>query len=257
MAPSAPVYIVTGASRGLGKNTAELLLAAPTSANIVAVARTEASLSELASKYPGQVETVCGDLSDYSTGVKAVEAAIAKFGKLDGIVFNAAVIAPVATVGTVDIDEFKKLFDINYFSSLVTMKAALPHLKKTKGHVVFVSSIASHEAHYYGWEAYGASKACVDHLAATLAVEEPELFFVSIDPGVMDSDMQKEIREKHGSKMKEDHIEYLMKVKETGSILSTAGPANVISTLVVKGPLELNGQYHVFDSEVLSPYLKA
>lgn len=39
----------------------------------------------------------------------------------------------------------------------------------------------------------------MNHLAATLAVEEPDIFSISVDPGVMDSDMQKEIREKRRS----------------------------------------------------------
>ncbi|KAK9459225.1 uncharacterized protein V1516DRAFT_642921 [Lipomyces oligophaga] len=251
---TASVYIVTGASRGLGFKTATKLLSAPYSANVVAVARTEEALKKLVEQFPNQVACVAGDISNYDVGVKAVNTAIEKFGQLDGIVFNAAVIGPVAPIAEVEIEQFKKSFDINFFSSLVTLKAAIPYLRKSKGHVVFVSSIASGEAHYYGWEAYGSSKACVNHLAATLAEEEPEIFAIAIDPGVMDSDMQKEIRSEHGSNMKPWHIEYLNKVKADGSIASTEGPAEVMSKIVVKGPSELNGSYHVFDEEVFTKY---
>ncbi|KAK9318090.1 hypothetical protein V1522DRAFT_396743 [Lipomyces starkeyi] len=254
-ASDAPVFIVTGASRGLGYNIAEKLLAAPISAKVVAVARSEAGMATLAQEYPGQVEYVTGDLANYDTGVKAVQTAIEKFGSLSGIVFNAAVISPVATIATTDIEAFKKLFDVNFFSILTTLKAAIPYLRESKGKVVLVSSEASYESHFYGWEAYGSSKACVNHLAATLAGEEPDIFAISVDPGVMDSAMQQEIREQYGNKMKGEHHEYLIKIKEDGSIPSTNPPATVISNLVVQGPMELSGTYYAFNSPTLSPYL--
>ncbi|KAK9450261.1 uncharacterized protein V1518DRAFT_413392 [Limtongia smithiae] len=257
MTGTTPVILVTGASRGLGYNIAEKLLRAPCKAKVVAVARSEGGLKELEGKYPGQFVYTTGDLSDYETGVKAVKLAIEKFGYLSGIVFNAAVIAPVAKIADVNIADFKKLFDINFFSSLVTLKAAIPYLRESKGNVVFVSSEASMESHFYGWEAYGSSKACVNHLAATLAVEEPDILAFSVDPGVMDSAMQQEIREKHGGAMTTQHIEYLVNVKENGTIASTDPPATVISNMVLTGPKELNGSYHAFNSEILSPFLTA
>ncbi|KAK9468928.1 hypothetical protein V1512DRAFT_258244 [Lipomyces arxii] len=250
-----PVYIVTGASRGLGFNVAKRLLGQ--ASKVVAVARTEAGMAQLAEEFPGQVEYVTGDLADYATGEKAVKVAAEKFGGIDGIVFNAAVIHPVATIANTDINEFKRLFDINFFSILTTLKPAMPYLRESKGNVVFVSSEASYESHFYGWEAYGSSKACVNHLAATLAVEEPDVFAISVDPGVMDSAMQAEIREKHGTNMKQDHIDYLNKVKEDGSIPSIDPPASVIVSMVTKGPAELNGTYYAFNSPTLSPFITA
>ncbi|KAK9478870.1 hypothetical protein V1514DRAFT_329998 [Lipomyces japonicus] len=249
------VFIVTGASRGLGFNIAEKLLSAPISANVVAVARSQIGLAKLSKKFPGQVESVVGDISDYKTGSKAVKTAIETFGKINGIVFNAAVIHPISTIAETDINEFKKLFDINFFSILATLKDAIPYLRQSKGRVLLVSSEASYESHFYGWEAYGSSKACVNHLAATLAVEEPDITAVSVDPGVMDTSMQEEIRTQHGGSMRSDHYEYLAKIKEEGTIEPTNAPATVISNLVVHAPKELSGKYHAFNSPELAQYL--
>ncbi|KAK9456683.1 hypothetical protein V1511DRAFT_495004 [Dipodascopsis uninucleata] len=255
MTNESPVFIVTGASRGLGYNIAEKLLSEPVSAKVVGVARSAAGMTTLKEKYPSQFEYVTGDLSDFETSIKTAKTAVEKFGTINGIVFNAAVISPVATVANLDINAFKKLFDINYFSILVMLKEAMPYLRKTNGKVVFVSSEASLETHFHGWQAYGSSKACLNHLAVTLTAEEPDIFAISIDPGVMDSAMQAEIRSDHGSQMKGEHHDYLLKIKEDGSIPSINPPATVISNLVVKGFKELNGQYLQFNAPSLSSYL--
>ncbi|KAK9474528.1 uncharacterized protein V1510DRAFT_373429 [Dipodascopsis tothii] len=250
----APVYIVTGASRGLGYRIAEKLLSAPTAGKVLAVARTEAGLQKLAAAFPGQVEYVTGDLADPATSELAVKTCVDKFGAIDGVVFNAAVIAPVAKIADVDMAALKRIYDINYFASVAALKVATPYLRASKGRVVFISSIASGVAHYFGWHGYGGSKACVDHLAATYAVEEPDVLSVSIDPGVMDTNMQAEIRTEHGTKMKADHIEYLMRVKEDASIASTEGPATVVYNMVTRGTSEFSGKYLVFDDAALAAY---
>lgn len=73
-------------------------------------------------------------------------------------------------------------------------KAAIPILHESYGCVVFTSSGASTGA-YSTWGAYGASKAAINHFARQLAVEEPKVISIAVRPGVVDTDMQRQIRE--------------------------------------------------------------
>lgn len=64
------------------------------------------------------------------------------------------------------------------------IKGSIPELRKSKGRIIFVSSGAAVTG-YQGWGAYGASKAAMNHLSLTLAVEEPNITSVAIRPGVI------------------------------------------------------------------------
>ncbi|KAK9456684.1 hypothetical protein V1511DRAFT_495010 [Dipodascopsis uninucleata] len=247
----APVIIVTGASRGMGAAMAKMLLSR--SANLVLVARTEEGLKQLAAEYPGQVEYVTGDVSTEEVNKAAVSTAVEKFGSLDGIIFNAAILDPIATVAKANADLWRKLFDINYFSLVLALKEAIPHLRKSKGRVVFISSGASHH-YFYGWGAYGGSKAATDHLCATLAGEEPEITAFSLDPGVMDTDMQKALRETHGSEMKTTEHERFLNLKADGDLSPPEKPGNVAVNLVLKADPELSGKTMRFNAAELAPY---
>lgn len=90
-----------------------------------------------------RVCTIQGDLSDLSVGKQVVDTCVAKFGRIDSIIANAGVLEPVQKVGLAEIAEWKRLFDINFFSVVALVSQALPFLKESKGQVVLVSSGAS------------------------------------------------------------------------------------------------------------------
>ncbi|KAK7207960.1 hypothetical protein BZA70DRAFT_235235 [Myxozyma melibiosi] len=236
-----PVVIVTGASRGMGAAMARKLLSAPISAKVVLVARTEEPLKAFATEFPDQVAYISGDLSKDEINIAAVKLAIDKFGALDGIVFNAAVLDPIAAVAKADAAEWKKLYDINFFSMLPALKEAIPHLKASKGKVIFISSGAAHH-YFYGWGAYGSSKAATDHLAATLAAEEPDIFTFSLDPGVMDTNMQVALREAHGPEMKPSEHERFLNLKTDNALSPPSLPGGVAINLLMKAPMDLSGK---------------
>lgn len=64
------------------------------------------------------------------------------------------------------------------------VKESIPELRKSDGRVIFVSSGAA-VVGYKGWGAYGASKAAMNHLSMTIAVEEPNITSIAIRPGVI------------------------------------------------------------------------
>lgn len=93
---------------------------------------------------------------------------------------------PVAKIADANVEEWEQAFRTNFFAAVGLVSAALPTLKKRggEGRVVFVSSGAAVTG-YQGWGAYGASKAALNHLCVTLAVEEEGVITVAVRPGVI------------------------------------------------------------------------
>lgn len=123
------------------------------------------------------------------------------------------------------------------------IKAALPSLRKTKGNIVLVSSGAAVGA-YATWGAYGASKAVLNHVATTLAVEEPDVTTTSIRPGVVDTDMQRELREVHHTIMDKKDAEKFATLKSGGKLLTPEQPGHVLAKLAIDSPKELSGKFY-------------
>ena len=117
----------------------------------------------------------------------------------------------------------------------------LPELRKAHGKIVLTSSGAARHS-YTGWGAYCASKAALKSLGDTLAVEEPDITTVSVEPGTVDTDMQRDIREKYISVMDEKDQKRFTSLHEEGKLFKPDQPGNVMAKLVLDAPNELSGQ---------------
>ncbi|KAH0564914.1 hypothetical protein GP486_001698 [Trichoglossum hirsutum] len=238
------VIIVTGASRGIGLAVAQYLLRASASAShkVVAVARSQGPLETLRCQYPDQVQVVSGDVADSAVGKKAVELALEKWGRLDSLVLNHGALGAVGRVGDVEIEAWKRAFDANFFSVVAFVKEALCHLRRWHGRIIITSSGAAVTG-YSTWGAYGASKAAVNHLALTLSNEEELITSVSVRPGVVDTEMQREIRELHSTTMDYNDAMRFRALKEQGQLLKPEQPGHVIAKLALDAPKELSGKF--------------
>ena len=245
------VIIVTGASRGIGLAICHYLL--KQSHKIVAVARSEQPLRALEQEYSGQVAVVTGDFSDLSLGRKVVDAATKTFQRIDGLIVNHGVLDPVQRLTNTTAEDWRKNFDVNFFSAVAISQAALPELRKTKGSIILVSSGAASNA-YPTWGAYGASKAALNHLGMTLAAEEKDITTLSIRPGVVDTEMQKDIREKHNHAMDASDAAKFKELKETGGLLKPEQPGHVMARLAVEPPRDLTGKFLTWNAEELKSY---
>ena len=79
-------------------------------------------MDQLRTDHAGRVETLVGDLAaDMNMGQKAVNLAIEKFGRLDGIVLNHGTLGAVARLSEASVEEWKKGFDINVFSAIAVV----------------------------------------------------------------------------------------------------------------------------------------
>ena len=82
------------------------------------MARSEDILEKIQAQYPQQVRVVVGDMSNLALAQKAVDVTIQEFGRIDGIVINHGVLAPVKSVADCDIEAWKHNFDVNFFSAV-------------------------------------------------------------------------------------------------------------------------------------------
>ncbi|CDH56785.1 short-chain dehydrogenase [Lichtheimia corymbifera JMRC:FSU:9682] len=251
------VLIVTGASKGIGK-AAALYAIKHSNANVVAIARNPELLKQLQAKVAqhgkeNSLLVVSGDVTDPMVIQQAIDGAISRWGRIDGVVANAGVLEPIANVRDVDLNQWKRLFDINFFSVIQLIQKALPHLRETKGAIVMVSSGAA-KIYVKGWDAYGSSKAALNHLASTLSVEEPDITTIAFRPGVVATDMQKYARDAGKGVMDDSLHKEMTKAYKEGKLLQPETPGSIIARLALDPPRSLTGSFVAWDDDALENY---
>lgn len=113
--------IVTGAGNGIGLHIVLGLLNEPATALVVAVDIDTTNLEPLISQNKNRVEIVQGSVADRSTSDRAVEYAISLHGRLDTIILNAGILRPQGPLIDTKVDDWKQLFNVNFFSLLHTV----------------------------------------------------------------------------------------------------------------------------------------
>lgn len=134
--------LITGGSRGVGFASAKALV--ELGANVVITARGKTRLEDSKSKLErsgGNVVTVSGDVGDKEDAEKMVQAAIDAFGRLDILVNNAGV-SMRGKFEELSVDMCSQVINTNLTGCVLLSRAAVPHLIRTKGSLVFISSIA-------------------------------------------------------------------------------------------------------------------
>lgn len=227
------VFIITGASRGLGLGVTDRLIEQSEALQLICIARREnTELLEQA--------------GNKGVSLKFLEADLAELGELDslmGKVFNlinkdevkgiylinnAGTVEPIAPLEKCRYEDIKTNIDINLSAPLILSSAFIRHTRnmKVEKRVITVTSGASKRA-IYGWSAYCSAKAGVNLFTACAAEEENDhengVAFAAFSPGVMDTDMQVTIRSASRENFKP--VDDFRGLKEDGKLR----PAHVVA----------------------------
>ena len=185
------VALVTGASQGLGRALA--LAYAKEGANLIISSRSAGSLETVAKEASGssvEVLAVPADLSRNEDVQKLVDAAVARFGKIDVLVNNAGLLGPRVRIEEYPEDKWRSVLDANLTGPFLVSKAAIPHMREGAS-VINVTSGVSIEGRPE-WGAYSVSKFGLEGLTQILAAELKAhgIRANSVDPGGMRTAMR-------------------------------------------------------------------
>jgi short-subunit dehydrogenase len=136
------VVVVTGASDGIGREMA--LQLAGQGAWLALAARDGARLEAVAAECRargGRAVAVPTDVADEAQCRALIDRTVAEYGRLDTLVNNAGISMWARFDEVTDLSPFQRMMQVNYFGSLYCTHAALPHLKKSRGRIVGVSSL--------------------------------------------------------------------------------------------------------------------
>ncbi|RUS72828.1 hypothetical protein EGW08_019407 [Elysia chlorotica] len=171
--------IVTGSSSGIGHATA--LIFARKGCNVTVCGRDASRVQDTLEQCKQEAASgghkgskfisVCGDLTDPMVRTAVLEQTLQAFGSIDVVVSNHAVAVAGDTVETLTEDGFDRTISTNLKSGLFLVQKAIPHLEKSKGCVVFVSSIATSCCTKKGLFAYSFAKAGLEHMVRLMSLD--------------------------------------------------------------------------------------
>ena len=227
-----PVILISGASRGLGREIVRAALEA--GHNVVAGVRNLSSMDELSTHFGDRLEVVELDVTDGAAAKAAVQTTVDRFGRLDVLINNAGY-ANVAAVEDVDFEDFQAQIDTNLLGVVRLTQAALPIMRtQGSGHIIQISSVGGRMA-TPGLAAYQSAKWAVGGYSSVLAREVAPLGIkvTVLEPGGMRTDWA-------GSSMRVDPVrpEYegtvgAMAAMHTAGSTAASDPAKV-ATLVLE-----------------------
>jgi NAD(P)-dependent dehydrogenase (short-subunit alcohol dehydrogenase family) len=162
------VWLITGSSRGLGREFVQAALEA--GHKVAATARQVSDLSLIQQEYGDQVLPLALDVTNESQAHDAVQNTIKEFGRLDVLVNNAGY-GNVAPIEDTSLEEFRKQIETNLFGTIILTKAALPHFREQRSrNFMQITSIAGRIGPI-GRAPYAAAKWGVEGFSETLAKE--------------------------------------------------------------------------------------
>ncbi|MDQ3634655.1 MAG: glucose 1-dehydrogenase [Acidobacteriota bacterium] len=221
------VVIITGASSGIGRASAVKF--ANSGSKVIAVGRNEKELSSLRGELQNsetEIKPHLADLTEISQIERLITQTEENFGQIDVLVNSAGIIAS-GSIEDTTLDGWDKMLDVNLRSVFYLMQKCVPHLEKTKGNIVNVSSVTGTRA-FPNVLAYCVSKAGVDQLTRCAALElAPKKIRVNaVNPGVVETNLHKR------SGMAEEEYENFLENSQMTHPLGRAGKPDEVAELI-------------------------
>ncbi|XP_062580931.1 3-oxoacyl-[acyl-carrier-protein] reductase FabG-like [Saccostrea cucullata] len=225
------VVIITGASSGIGAATA--LEFAKTGAKLVLAARNVERLNDIASQcvakglQQDKIFVKGCDITNEENLKSLIDSSVKKYGQIDVLVNNAGSGKYVPFLET-SAEVFDEIFNINVRAPFILTQMCVPHLKKTQGCVVNVSSISGQRSFPMAMS-YCMSKAALDHFTRTLAIDlaKEKVRVNSVNPGVVITEFQR-----RAGMTEEAYSKYLEKQKELQPLTAAIEPEEVAKVIL-------------------------
>ncbi|WP_079480757.1 (S)-benzoin forming benzil reductase [Halobacillus salinus] len=244
--------IVTGDSRGLGEAVAKQLM--EKNVNVIGVSRNlNEDLKTHAEDRKVEYRHIAADLTDHSqleqAVMDAIEIAFHEDTHYVYVVNNAGMIEPIDKVGDLDPEMTTKHIQLNLSAPILIVNRLVQEANRKGIHlsVINVTSGAA-EKTIHGWSVYSSTKAAINSFTKTLALEQEGNGHVilAFSPGVMDTDMQQEIRS--SSKEAFADVDKFKQLKEEGALRAPEEVAAVLMDLLNQPKDIENGKvYKLYD----------
>tara|TARA_Y100001954_G_C15705059_1_gene549921 strand:- start:272 stop:1021 length:750 start_codon:yes stop_codon:yes gene_type:complete len=236
------VYVVTGASKGLGRSICEIL--ASKGFTVIGIARVSSELSKLENylqNINSNSATFPCDLSKEAEINSVAELIVNNYPIIHGVIHNAGIIGPVGSMFEVDTNLWNETLQVNLLA--VQQLTKLIHKSMVKAQRCRVTTISSGAAvnSLESWSAYCSSKAALEMWTKGLADEGAKygISAVSVAPGIVDTDMQATIR----SVPKEDFpmVERFIEFHNNGDLVAPDAVAESLYRLMTDHSMEDSG----------------
>ncbi len=239
-----PVALVTGGSRGIGRQITKLL--AQKGYQVCFTFRSDTASAELLVRelneeaYTGQVQGYQCDMTDMSSVNTLVNTLKAQYGRVDVLVNNAGVLGEMKPFLFANDDKWFETLDNNVKCVTNSCKRVLPlMIRQKKGRIINMTSIAGRMGNP-GQSAYAASKAAIVAFSKSLYREVGSMGIIinCVSPGLVETDMTKDLNQK-----------YVAEVLNTplGRMAHASEVANMVAYLATDAPDYLLGQELVLD----------
>jgi NAD(P)-dependent dehydrogenase (short-subunit alcohol dehydrogenase family) len=211
--PTKKVALITGAGSGIGAATAELLAQRGFSVGVLTHTADEAiKVADRINKAGGEAMPLVADIRDEKGMQVAVQELVDRFGGLDALFANAGINGAAGPLDELTVEDFDETVDTNFKGTFITLKAAVPHLKKRakesgSGAVVICSSInGTHTFNDPGTVIYSATKAALVAMTKLLALElaKHHVRVTAVCPGSIDTQIDENTEKRNIDKAGHD-----------------------------------------------------
>ena len=239
--------IVTGAGRGLGRAIA--LAVSREGARTAIISRSADELREVARQMEGESFVFTGDVSRPEDVSRMVRETRERFSSIDILVNNAGMIGPMRFMEDAEERSWRKTLDVNLNGAFFFAKAVVPLMRDQGGGKIINIVSGLGRMPFPKLCAYSVSKAGLIQLTLSLSDELKDLGIRvnAIDPGVMDTKMQREIRSLGAEVLGESIHRHFMQYKEEGHLKDPAEVARLAVFLASSDADHLSGQVGTLD----------